>query len=151
MRVVDEMCITFPESDVVVLPYELLCKPLVHTVNIGEWPLLCLLDVTFLCPMHFSSEVRSAKDRPNFTWGFYFRSIIFWPGPHVVDVILEVLTVNEFLDLIIKCDTLLGGVTNVLVESTIFILVPLRAVSTQRVRPFKYFSLLRDHKDVLPR
>ena len=73
---VEEVCITFFKNDVVVLPLELLCRPLVHIVNISERAPLCLPDVTFLCPTRFFSEVRSTKDHPNFVWGFYFRSII---------------------------------------------------------------------------
>ena len=75
--VVDEVCIIFPESDVVVLPLELLCRPFVHTVNIGERPLLRLPNVTFLGPTRFSSEVRSAEDRLDFAWRFCLRSIVF--------------------------------------------------------------------------
>ena len=64
--VVDEMCITFSEIDVVVLPFKLICRSLVHAVNIGERPLLRLPDVTLLCPTRFSSQVRSAEDHLNF-------------------------------------------------------------------------------------
>ena len=38
MGVMDEVCITFLEGDVDVLPLALLCGPLVHVVNISEWP-----------------------------------------------------------------------------------------------------------------
>ena len=115
------MCIIFFESDVFIFPFKLLCRPLVHVVNIGERPFFLLLDVMFLCPMHFSNEVRSTEDHPNFAWGFCFRSIILRPSPLVVDVVLEVPTMNEFLDLILECDALLGGVTDVLVVSTVFV------------------------------
>ena len=128
--VVDEVCITFSKSDVVILPLELLCRSLVHVVDIGEWPFLRLSVVSFLCPMHLSSQVRSAEDRPDFVWGLCLRSIILWPSPPVVNVVLEVLATDKFLDLILECDTLLGGVTNVPVESVAFVLIPLRAVST---------------------
>ena len=74
--VVDKVCITFFESDVIVVPIELLCRPLVHAVNIGERPFLRLSDVLFLCSTHFFGEVRSAEDHPNFIWGLYLRCII---------------------------------------------------------------------------
>ena len=45
---------------------------------------------------------------------------------------------DEFLNLILKRDALLGGVTNFLVVSAVFILIPLGTVSTQRVRPLEY-------------
>ena len=146
----DKMFITFSESDVVVLPLELLCRSLVHTVNIGEWPLLRLSDVTFLGPTHFSIEVRSTEDRPNFAWGFCFRSIILQPSPPIVDVILEVLAVNKLLDLILEGDTFLSRVTDVLVVPTVFVLVLLGAVSTQWVKLFEYPSLLRGYENILP-
>ena len=60
--VVDEVCITFSKNDVVIFSLKLLCRPLVHTVNIGERPLFRLSDITFLRPMHFSTEVNSAED-----------------------------------------------------------------------------------------
>ena len=64
--VVDKVCITFFENDVVILPLELLCRPLVHAVGIGDQPLLCLLDISFLRPTRFFEEVRSIEDCPNF-------------------------------------------------------------------------------------
>ena len=60
------------------------------------------------------------------------------PSPLVVDVVLEVPTMNEFLDLILECDALLGGVTDVLVVSTVFVLIPLGVVSMQRVKLLEY-------------
>ena len=146
---VDEVCITFFESDVV-FSFELLCRSLVHTVYIGEQPLLRLPDVSFLRPTRFSSEVRPAEDRPDFLWGFCLKSIVLRPGPLVVDVILEEPVANEFLNLILESDALLSGVTDVLVESAIFVLIPLRAVSMKRVRPLEYPSLLRGYEDILP-
>ena len=88
----------------------------------------------FLHPKHFSREVRSAEDCPDFAWGFCFRSIILRPSPPIVDVIMEVLAVNELLDLILEGDALLSGVTDVLVVQTVFVLVPLGAVCMQQVR-----------------
>ena len=77
-------------------PLELLYKPLVHVVDIGEWPLFRLWDVSLLCPTRLSNEVRPAKDRLNFVWGLCLRRIILRPGPPVVNVVLEVLVANEF-------------------------------------------------------
>ena len=71
------------------------------------------------------------------------------PSPLFVDVVLEVPAANELLDLILEGDALLNGMANILVEPAIFVLVSLRAVSTQRVRPLEYPSLLRGHEDVL--
>ena len=146
--VMDEVCISFFESDVVIFPFKLLRRPLVRTVNISERPLLCLSDVSFLCPTHFSGEVRSTKDRPDLVWGLYLRCIILRPGPPVVNVVLEAPTTNELLDFILEHNALFRGVTNVLMVSTIFILIPLGTVSTQRVRPLEYSSLFHDHEDV---
>ena len=62
MGVVDEVFITFPESDVVTIPLKLFCKLLVHTVNIDERLLLHLPDVVFLHPMLLPDEMRFAED-----------------------------------------------------------------------------------------
>ena len=69
--------------------------------------------------------MRSAEDRPDFAWGLCLRSIILRPGLPVVNVVLEVLAADEFLDLILERDALLCGVTDVLVVSTVFVLIPL--------------------------
>ena len=73
-----------------------------------------------------------------------------WPGPPIVDVILEVPATNELLDLIIEGDALLSGVTDVLVALTMFVLVPLGVVSTQQFKPLEYPGLLHSHENVLP-
>ena len=145
-----EMCITFPESDVIILPLELICRLFVHVVNIGEWHLLRLLDIVFLLPIRFSSKVRFAKDRLDFVWGFCFRPIILWPSPLVVDVILEVPMADKLLDLIFEGDVLLSRETEFFVVSAVFVLIPFGAVSMQWVRHLEYTSLLRGHKYVLP-
>ena len=149
VRVVDEVCITFFESNVVIFHLELLYRPLVHAVDIGEWPLFRLSDVSFLRPTRFSGEVRSTKDRLDFLWGFCLRCIILWPGPPVINGVLEVPAVDEFLNLILKCNALFSRVTDVLVVSAIFTLIPFGEVSTQRVRLLEYSSLFRGHEDVL--
>ena len=93
--------------------------------------------------------MRSVEDRLDLAWGFYFRSIILRHGPSIVHVVLDVPVVNELLDLILKGDTLLNGVTGILVVPIIFVLVPLGAISAQRVRLLEYPSLLCSHKNVL--
>ena len=149
MGVVDEVCITFFESDVVIFPFELLRMPLVHTVNISERPLLFLSDISFLCPMCFSSEVRPAEDRPDLMWGHSLKCIVLWPGPPIVDVVLEVPAMDEFLNFILECNALFSGVTDIFMVLTIFIMIPLGAISMQRVKSFEYSSLFHSHEDVL--
>ena len=127
--VIDEVCITFFESDVVVLPLELLCRLLIHAVDIGERPILHLPDVTIWCPTCLPGKVRSTEDHPDLTWGFCLKSVILWSCPPVINIMLEVPTANELLDLILEGDALLSGMTNVLVEPTVLILLPLGEVS----------------------
>ena len=50
MRVVDKVCITFSDSDVIIFLLKLLRRLLVHTVNIDERPFLRLPDLMFLAP-----------------------------------------------------------------------------------------------------
>ena len=135
--VVDEVCIILFESDVVVLPFKLLYRPFVHAVDIGKRFLLRLPDIVFLCPTGFFREMRSAEDRPDFAWEFDLKSIIMRPSPPVVDVMLEVSVTDEFLNLILEGDAFLGSVTNILVEPKVFVMVPLRAISMQRVKPLE--------------
>ena len=129
MRVMDEVCITLLECDVVVLPLVLLRGPLVHTMNISERPQLRFSNVSFLGPTRFTSKIRSPKDCPDFLWGLCLRGIILRPRPSAIDIILGVHVVNELFNFILKCDILLRGITNVLVVSTILVLIPFRAVS----------------------
>ena len=126
MWVMDEVCITFSESDVDVFPLELFCESLPHSMDICEQPILHLPDVTVLHPTH---EVRTAEDHPNFSWGLCFRSIILRPRPSVIHVILQVPTANELLYLIFESDVLLSGITDTFMEPAVLILVPLVAVS----------------------
>ena len=95
--------------------------------------------------------MRSLKICSNYVWGLSLRGVILRPSPSTTDIILEVPTTDELFNFILKCDTLLHGVTNVLVVSTIFALVSLGAVSTQRVRLLEHSSLLYCHEDVLSR
>ena len=69
MGVMDEVCITFSESDVVTFPLELLCRSLVQDMDIGDRPIFCLPTVTALSPTRLPSKIRFAKDRPNLLWG----------------------------------------------------------------------------------
>ena len=130
MGVMDEVCITFFETDVVIFPLELLPRPLVQAGDIGEQPILCLPDVTVLRSTCFPCEMRSAEDYPDLAWGLYFRSIILWPHPSVIDVILEVPVVDELLYLVFEGDVLLSGVTDIFMETIVLVLVPFGAVST---------------------
>ena len=65
MGVMDEVCITFFEGDVIVFPLELLCKLLVQVVDIGERFIPCFLDVAILGPTRLTGEMRFSKDRMN--------------------------------------------------------------------------------------
>ena len=55
---------------------------------------------------------------------------------------------DEFFNLILKRDTLLRSVTDVLVVPTILVLVFFLAVSTKQVMPFEDSGLFCCHKDV---
>ena len=61
MGVVDRVCITFSKSDVEVLPLELLCSPLIHTMDIGEWLVLRLQDIMVLHLTHFLYKMNPSK------------------------------------------------------------------------------------------
>ena len=80
--------------------------------------------------MRFSCKMRSPEDCPDLVWRLYLRGIILWPDPSTIDIILKVPAVDELFNFILKRDTLFHGVTNALVVSTIFVLIPLGTVST---------------------
>ena len=101
--------------------------------------------------MRFTGKIRSPKDCPDFVWGLRLRGVILQPSPSAIDIILEVLAADELFNFILKRDTLLCGVTNVFVVSTIFVLILLGTVSMQRVRPFEHSSLFCCHENVLSR
>ena len=88
-------------------------------------------------PTRFSGEVRSAEDCLDFVWWLCLRCIILRLGPLVVNVVLEVPAANEFLNFILKCNAFFNSVTDVIMLSAIFVLIPFRAVSTQWVRPLE--------------
>ena len=142
MGVIDEVCITYSESEVIIFPFELLCRLLIHAVDIGERPILRLPDVTVLDPTCLLGEVRTAKDRLDFTWGLYFRSVILRPRPPIIDVILEVPAVNELLYLIFEGDAFLSGITDIFMEPAVLVLVPLGAVFKEWVRLLDQSCLL---------
>ena len=130
MGVMDEVCITFSESDIVIFPLELLCRSFIHVVDIGELPIIRLPKIMVLRPTSLPGEVRTTKDRPDLAWRFFFTSVILWPRPPVVDVVLEVPATNELFNLVFEGETLFSGVTNIFMEPAILVLVPLGAVST---------------------
>ena len=109
--------------------FELLRRPLIHIVDIGERNILCLQDVTVLHPMRLPGKIRT-EDRPDLAWGLCFRSVILWPCHPVIDVILEVPTMNELLYLVLEGDSLLNRMIDIFMEPAVLILVPLKVVST---------------------
>ena len=139
------MCITFFESDVFILPLIMLCRSLVHTVNIGERSRLCFSNVLLLGLAHFASEIGPTIDGLDFVWGLCLSCFFLWSSPPSINVILKV---PKFFNLILKRDTLLHSVIDVLMVLTVLVLVPFGAVSAQRVWPFEYVSLFCCHEDI---
>ena len=88
MGVMDKVCITFFEGDVVIFPLEMFRRLLVQIVDISERPLPCFPDVAVLVLMHLPSEVRSAEDSPDLTWGLRFWSLILCSHPPIINIIM---------------------------------------------------------------
>ena len=129
------VCISFTEGDVIHLPSRLLCRPLVHRVCVCEWSFPCFSNIAVLGSPYFFDEVRSAEDGPDLARRFHFVLVIARLGPSITDVVSEVPVMDEFLDLILKHDALLCGMSDILVISIILILVSFGAFSWQRIRP----------------
>ena len=84
----------------------------------------------FLGPACFPGKIRATKDGPDFVRGLCLRCFVLWSGLPAINVILKLLVIDELLNFILKRDTLLYGVTDVLVAPTILVLVPFGAVSS---------------------
>ena len=130
MEVMDEVCITISKGDVVVFPLEMFCMLLVRVVDISEQPIPYFPNVAVLGPTCLPDEVRSTEDSPDLAWGLHFRLAILQSCPSVINIILQVPATNKLIYLIFQGDTLLGGVTDVFMKSTILIMVPFGAIST---------------------
>ena len=130
VRVVNMVCISFTEGDVVHLPSELLCRPLVQRVLICERFFLCFSNIVILDPSRLSGQVWSVEDGPNFLKRFTPILVIL-----VMDVVSEVTITDEFLNLLFEHDTLLCGVVEILVISIVLILISFGVVSSQQIRP----------------
>ena len=65
MGVMDEVCITISEGDVIIFLLDLFYRPLIQVVDIGEWLIPCFPDVVVLGPMCLPNKMRSAENRPD--------------------------------------------------------------------------------------
>ena len=104
-------------------PSKLLGKPLVRGVRIHEQSFPCFLEIVVLGPSILLSEMRSAEDSLDLARRSCLALVIVQLGASVADVISEVSFSDEFLDLILKHNALLGGVTDIFVVPTIFVLI----------------------------
>ena len=80
--------------------------------------------------MRLSNKMGSTKYSLDFMRGLYLWPIILSSHPSIVDVVLQVPMVDEFLYLILQGDALLGGMTDISVESVVLILISLEAISS---------------------
>ena len=108
---------------------ELLCRPLIQRVNIGEWFVSGFSDIAVLGYLRLSGEVRSAKDGFDLTRRFSHILVIAWPGSSITNIIPEVPGRDELLDLVFEHDVLLCGVADILVISAVLVLVSFGVVS----------------------
>ena len=51
-------------------------------------------------------------------WGLRLGLIILWSCPSMINVVLKVPAIDEFLNLILEGDALLDGMADISVEST---------------------------------
>ena len=77
----------------------------------------------------FTGKMGPPKDGPDFVWRVCLRCFVLWSGPLAINVILKVPATDDFFNFILKRDTLIRGVTDILVVPTILVLVPFGAVS----------------------
>ena len=146
MGVMDKVCITFFEGDVITIPLTLLRRPLGPDMNISERSRLCFPDLSFLGPVRFSVKMGLAEYGPNLMRRFYLWHIVLWFRPSSTNIILKVPTADELFNFIFQHDTLLYSVTNILVVSAVLILVSFLAVSMQWVRSLENPGLFCFHE-----
>ena len=101
MGVMDEVSITIAKGDIVIFPLEMFYSLLVQVVDISEWHFPCFLGIAVSNPAHFSNKMGSAKDSSDLMWGLHYRTVILLSHPPIIDVILQVSMVDEFLYLIL--------------------------------------------------
>ena len=92
--------------------------------------------------------MQSAKDGPDWAWKFCLVLVTTWLGSFVTDVVLEVPITDEFLNLILKHDTLLCSVAEILVIPVVLVLISFGAVSLQWIGPFEDARLLGCQEDI---
>ena len=121
----------------IIFPIEMFYRPLVQVIDISERPFPRFSGLAVSGPARLSSKMGSAKDSLDLVWGLHCRMVILRSHPPVVDIVLQVLATNELLYLIFKGNALLNVMVDISVESAVLVLVPLGAISSQRVRPLK--------------
>ena len=139
VSVANVMHISITGSNVVHIPFELVCRPLVQTVNVGEQSVLGLSKVAISSSPRFSDEMRSSKDGPDFER----------LGSPVTNVVLKVPIMDEFFALILKHDALLCGMADILEIPIVLVLISFGAISSQWVEPLVDPSLLGCQEDLL--
>ena len=97
----NEVNITIAEVDVVIFPLEVFYRPLVQIVDISEWPLSRFPGIVVSSPMRLSSEMRSARDIPDFKRGLRLCPIIMRSRPPIIDVVSQVPAIYELIYLIL--------------------------------------------------
>ena len=76
--------------------------------------------------MRFADKIGPTKDVLDFVWRLCLRCFVLWSSPPAINVILKVPSTDEFFNFILKRDTLLYGVTDILMVPIILVLVPLK-------------------------
>ena len=151
VRMVNLTCVSFTKDDIFHLTFSLLGRPLVGRAHGCDRPYPDLFEVAVLGSSRLSGEVRSIEDGSNLARRSCLALVLVGFGALVVDIILEVSLSNELLNLFFEGNAFFRGVADILVVSTLLILVLLRAVSPHRIRSLVYARVLRGQEYILTR
>ena len=143
--------VSLTEGDIFRLTSSLLGRPLVGRPHGHNRPFPGLSEVAVLGSLRLPSEVQSAEDGSNFARTSCLVLVLMGLSAPIADVVLEVSFPDKLLNLVFEGDAFFRGVADISVKSTIFILVPLRAVSSHRIWSFIQSRVLRDQEYILTR
>ena len=99
----------------------------------------------------FPSEVWLAEDSPDLATRSGLTLVIVWLGAPVADITTEVSLSDEFFNLILERNALFRGVADISMESVVFVLIPLRAVSPHRIKVLIHARVLLGQEYILTR
>ena len=145
------MFVFFAKGDVLHFTPDLFGKLHIKRARGGDRPFLSLSKVAVLSSSLFFGEVWPVEDSSDLAKRSSLILVVSWPGASITDIVREVSFLDEFFDLILESDAFFRSVADISMKSTVFVLIPLRAVSLHRIGSFVHACVLRGQEYILTR